>query len=111
MTILFTTRLPENGFHLPDCELVIPESPYFSEEELMLRIGEADILVSTFDFTVSSALLSQGKQLRLVANFGVGFNNIDIAYCQAHHCRKQGTCRIGLSSEWCQGVYGKETCR
>ena len=85
MTILFTTRLPENGFHLPEHKLVIPETPYFSEEELMLRIAEAEILVSTFDFTVSSALLDKGKKLRLVANFGVGFNNIDIAYCRAHN--------------------------
>ena len=85
MTILFTTRLPENGFHLPEHKLVIPETPYFSEEELMLRIAEAEILVSTFDFTVSSALLDKGKKLRLVASFGVGFNNIDIAYCRAHN--------------------------
>ena len=85
MTILFTTRLPENGFHLPECTLVIPNTPYFSQEELLSRIGEAEILVSTFDFAVTSALLEQGKKLRLVANFGVGFNNIDIAYCRAHN--------------------------
>lgn len=91
MTILFTTRLPENGFHLPECKLVIPDTPYFSQEELRARIAEAEILVSTFDFTVSAAMLEQGKKLRLVANFGVGFNNIDIAYCKAHDIRVTNT--------------------
>ena len=65
MTILFTTRLPENGFHLPECTLVIPNTPYFSQEELEARISEAEILVSTFDFTVSSALLEQGKKTKV----------------------------------------------
>lgn len=84
MKIVFTTRLPENGFSLTDCELVIPETPYFSQEELSCRVLDADVLVSTYDYAVTADLLEKGERLQLVANFGVGFNNIDIDYCREH---------------------------
>lgn len=85
MRIVFTTYLPKEGFAgLVEHELVIPHAPYFSTEELQERIADADILVSTFDYAVPAEILARGARLRLVANFGVGFNNIDVAYCKAH---------------------------
>lgn len=85
MNILFTTHLPENGFcHLQDHQLVIPDNPYFSEADMAEKIQDADVLVSTFDYPIRKELLEKGNQLKLVANFGVGFNNIDTAYCSKH---------------------------
>lgn len=85
MKTLFTTHLPDNGFpRLSGETLDIPQNPYYTKDELTLRIVDADILVSTYDYPVPAELLAKGKQLRLVTNFGVGFNNIDIAYCKAH---------------------------
>lgn len=82
MNILFTTSLPLQGFTALDrkgCELVIPSAPCFAEEELRQKIENADILVSTYDYHVSESLLQCAPHLRLIANFGVGFNNIDTA--------------------------------
>lgn len=84
MKILFTTRLPQNGFHLAEHTLVIPETPYFSKDELIQLIPDADVLVSTYDYPVQQDVLAQGKKLKLVANFGVGFNNIDIEWCKTN---------------------------
>lgn len=85
MRILFTTHLPEQGFgQLGGHTLDIPTAPYYSQEELMARIGDADVLVSTYDYPVTAALLEHAHQLQLVANFGVGFNNVDVDYCAAH---------------------------
>lgn len=85
MQILFTTHLPEQGFsRLGDHVLIMPKAPYFTKDELVMRIQEADVLVSTFDYDLTADLLEKGTKLRLVANFGVGFNNIDVAYCHAH---------------------------
>lgn len=85
MTILFTTRLPKHGFsNLTEFELAIPETPYFSREELVARLPQADVLVSTYDYPVPADVLEHGQQLKLVANFGVGFNNIDVAWCHEH---------------------------
>lgn len=85
MRILFTTHLPSTGFgNLTEHHLDIPETPYYTQDELILRLPSADVLVSTYDYPVPAELLQHGTQLRLVANFGVGFNNIDVAYCRAH---------------------------
>ena len=85
MKILFTTYLPEEGFsRLAEHELVIPGSPYLNREELCERIPDAEVLVATFDYPVPAEILAKAKRLKLVANFGVGFNNIDVAYCRDH---------------------------
>jgi len=85
MKILFTTYLPREGFAgFGKHELVIPETPYLSREELCEQIRDAEVLVATFDYVVPAEILAEAKCLRLVANFGVGFNNIDVAYCKAH---------------------------
>lgn len=85
MKIVFTTHLPLAGFaRLHTHELVVPTSPYMSREELLAAMCGADVLVSTFDYAVDAAVLEASKQLKLVANFGVGFNNIDLRYCREH---------------------------
>lgn len=85
MTILFTTQLPAAGFsRLSNHQLIIPEKPYFEAEELLQQLPSADVLVATYDYPVPARLLEAGKKLQLVANFGVGFNNIDVEWCKAH---------------------------
>lgn len=43
-------------------------------------MGQADALCPTVADRISAALLNQaGKQLRIIANFGVGYDNIDLA--------------------------------
>ena len=85
MKILFTTYLPEEGFaELREHKLIIPKTPYLNREELCEQIRDAEVLVATFDYAVPAEVLAEAKSLKLVANFGVGFNNIDVAYCKAH---------------------------
>ena len=87
MNILFTTYLPEKGFDdLQAHRLVIPEASqsYFTHEELALLLPEADILVSTFDYAVPRDLLLKAQRLRLIANFGSGYNNLPTDYCREH---------------------------
>lgn len=70
MKIAFTTPLPPSGFsRLVGHELGVPMS-------------EAQVLVSTFDYKVSADLIATCPHLRLITNFGVGFNNIDLAACK-----------------------------
>ena len=87
MKIVFTTYLPTAGFarlHAQGHTFVLPETPYLAKEKLMQEIEDADVVVSTYDYPVREDVLALGKQLKLVANFGVGYNNIDVAYCHAH---------------------------
>lgn len=81
MKIISTTYLPPQGFErLQEHELVMPTEAYCSKERLIQLIRNADILISTFDYPVGKDILQHASRLQLIANFGSGYNNIDIAY-------------------------------
>ena len=79
MKIAFTTELPREGFRkLADHELCAP-------------LEEAEILVSTFDYRVPRELIEAMPRLRLIANFGAGYNNIDLEACKERGIRVTNT--------------------
>ncbi|MDE6440311.1 MAG: dihydrofolate reductase, partial [Bacteroidales bacterium] len=87
MKILVTYQIPRDPFlNLPKAwEIVFPEEgkECFTEEEIIERIPDCEVLLSIFSRPVSNAGIEAGKKLRLISNFGVGFNNIDIAYARS----------------------------
>jgi lactate dehydrogenase-like 2-hydroxyacid dehydrogenase len=52
----------------------------FTYEEALEMIAEYDALCSMFDFPVNRKLIDRGAQLKLVSNYAVGYDNIDVAY-------------------------------
>ena len=52
---------------------------------------KADILVSTFDYKVSREMIEGMPNLRLIANFGAGYNNIDLEVCRERGIRVTNT--------------------
>jgi glyoxylate reductase len=79
MKIAFTTELPREGFRrLAGHELYAPKE-------------EAEVLVSTFDYRVSREMIEKMPVLRLIANFGAGYNNIDIEACKERGIRVTNT--------------------
>lgn len=79
MRIAFTTELPAEGL------------TRLSEHELYVPLSEADILVSTFDKPVTAEMIASAPHLKLITNFGVGFNNIDLDACRARGIRVTNT--------------------
>ncbi|MBQ2608473.1 MAG: NAD(P)-binding domain-containing protein [Paludibacteraceae bacterium] len=79
MNIAFTTQLPAEGFsRLRGYQLnAAPET--------------AEVLVSTFDKKVDREMIAGMPRLRLVANFGVGYNNIDLEACRERGIRVTNT--------------------
>ena len=51
----------------------------------------AEVLVSTFDKRVDREMISQMPRLRLIANFGAGYNNIDLEACRERGIRVTNT--------------------
>lgn len=49
-----------------------------SKEELMRQIHDTQVLITPLSTNVDADLLSAAPQLKLIANFGAGFNNIDV---------------------------------
>ena len=79
MRIAFTTELPKEGFRR------------LEGHTLYAKPNEAEVLVSTFDFRVPREMIEAMPNLRLIANFGAGFNNIDLDACRERGIRVTNT--------------------
>ena len=82
LSVVVTRRLPEavetRLKELFDVELNEDDTP-FSRERLVDAVGRADVLVPTLTDTIDAGLLAQaGERLRLIANYGAGFDHIDV---------------------------------
>ena len=79
MKIAFTTSLPAEGF------------ARLEQHTLYAPLEEAEVLVSTFDKPVTREMIMSAPNLKLVTNFGVGFNNIDLEACHERGIRVTNT--------------------
>lgn len=61
-------------------ELIYPDKERFTKEEIIERMADIDVLVPNFSFQTDAEVIDAGKKLQLIANFGVGYNNIDVDY-------------------------------
>ncbi len=83
LTVVVTRRLPEpietRMAELFDVQLGPDDRP-MTREELVAAVARADVLVPNLRDTIDQSLLAQaGPQLRLIANYGAGFDHIDMA--------------------------------
>lgn len=86
MKILVTYNLPRTPFNnLPaDWELTFPQNEEMLREEIIRLLPEYDVLLTIFHShsPVDREIIDAGKRLRLISNYGVGYNNIDTAYAR-----------------------------
>ncbi len=55
----------------------------FTYDEVLEMIGEYDVLQSMFNFTVDKRLIDAGgERLKMISNYAVGYDNIDIEYAR-----------------------------
>jgi glyoxylate reductase len=81
--VIVTRKLPDTietrMRELFDARLNIDDKP-FNPAQLVEAVKTADVLVPTVTDRIDKAVLGQtGEQLRLIANFGNGVDNIDVA--------------------------------
>jgi D-3-phosphoglycerate dehydrogenase len=78
--ILIMARVPEAGLKELEekFDLIYPEKFQFDQDELKQHIKEADGVLSVFVSPLSREILSFAEKLKIIANFGVGYNNIDV---------------------------------
>ncbi len=80
--VIITRKLPEvvetRMCELFDTRLNLNDAP-MSNSDLVAAVKEADVLVPTISDKIDADLLKQaGDQLKLIANFGNGVDNIDV---------------------------------
>ena len=61
------------------------------EDGKVVVCPDAEVLVSTFDYKVPREMIEAMPKLRLIANFGAGFNNIDLDACRERGIRVTNT--------------------
>lgn len=94
MKVLISGKLPKeviarvNGEH--DVAANSNDRP-FTREELLGLVGDKDGLLCTIADRIDDALLAAAPGLRMIANYGVGYDNIDLAAATARGIRVSNT--------------------
>ena len=83
LSVVVTRRLPEivelRLSELFDVKIRLDDTP-MSREELSAAMKTCDVLVPTITDNIDAALLAgAGEKLKLIANYGAGVDNIDVA--------------------------------
>ncbi len=86
MRVLVTRRWPDTVEHaLSDSfEVVLNDSDApLSQADLASAMGEFDVLAPTVSDTIDADIIAGGDRCRLIANYGVGFDHIDVGAAKA----------------------------
>ena len=80
--IFIAGEIPEIAYEaLKEYELdVYKGEELISEEELQKRTKDADAILSLLSTPVKKETIDNAENLKIVANFGAGFDNIDYEY-------------------------------
>ncbi len=87
-SVFITRVLPESGLRLLQdyCDVrVFEKQAPIDRKTLSEEIGRADALVCLLSDRIDNALLDQAGRLKIIANYAVGYNNIDIAAALARN--------------------------
>ena len=80
--VFVSRRVPQPGLDEleKNCQVEIsPDDRVLSREELEQGVGNMDALLCLLTDSVDGDIMDAGKQLRIIANCAVGYNNIDVA--------------------------------
>lgn len=85
MKIAITSKIPESILgkikELGEVEIHDSTTP-LSKEEIMNMSADAEVLVVPLSDKIDQEVLDHAKNVKLVANYGAGYDNIDIAYAK-----------------------------
>lgn len=87
MKILVAGAIPEKGLnflkeHFDDVEIYEGDT-LITKNELIQRIKDKDALISLLSTNVDKDIIDAAPNLKIIANYGAGFNNIDGEYARS----------------------------
>ena len=62
-----------------ECDLKINRTS-LTKEELMQKVSGSDAVISYLTDRIDQDIIDRGTKLKIIANYGAGFNNIDVTY-------------------------------
>lgn len=87
MKILITQALPENALTplRQVCDITVgSQSQPMHREELLEHIRDIDGMIPTISDRIDASLLDAARRLKIIANYGVGYNHIDMDAATKH---------------------------
>lgn len=83
--VLVTYQIPKEGLEelFKEFRVVYPENEKFSKREIEQTISSFDAAISIFSEPFDKDIITQGINLKIIANYGVGYNNIDLDFATA----------------------------
>lgn len=82
--VFVSRRIPDEGLNAirAACDVDLwPDQLPPPADELKRRVADCDGLVSLLTDRIDGALLDAAPKLKVVSNYAVGFNNVDVAAC------------------------------
>ncbi len=79
--LLITRALPKRGMDILDAKFVLDVNRDYNimpREELKQRINDVDGLVCLLTDKIDAAIIARAMRLKIIANYAVGHNNIDL---------------------------------
>lgn len=79
--VFVTRRIPQPGLDLLEKEFDVTVNPYnrvLTKEEVIKGGKEADALLCLLTDEIDAEVMDANKNLKIIANYAVGYNNIDV---------------------------------
>ncbi|WP_125589201.1 2-hydroxyacid dehydrogenase family protein [Companilactobacillus jidongensis] len=100
--VFLTAKLPEVAIKkLKRNNLEInsyDEDELISHEDLLENVPNVDFLITTLSTIVDKDIIDAAPKLKLIANFGAGFNNIDTKYAKSMGILVTNTPKVSTNS-------------
>lgn len=83
MKVFISYKIPEAGLKKIKAKFDVSlneEDGLLCKEELLSRVSDADALVCLGGEKIDRDIIDTGKRLKIIANYAVGYNNIDVDY-------------------------------
>ena len=61
-------------------EVFMPQKRDMKREQVLEMIHDYEILIPNFSFYTDKEIMDRGAKLKIISNYGVGYNNIDVDY-------------------------------
>ena len=86
MLVFLTRRLPEDGIKILESAgldvKIFPEDRQPTKEEIIRGVRNADALISLLSDPIDRKVIDSAPKLKVIGNYAVGFNNIDVEYAK-----------------------------
>jgi len=83
MKVFITYKIPGPGIDMLKERFTVDlyeGEEFLTKEEMMHKVEDVDAIITQLRDSIDREFVDRGKNLKIIANYAVGYNNIDVAY-------------------------------